>query len=103
VDSKTKKADNEVLYNDIKLYFDTNFITYASKDKCRSSIIKWIEEQDSLYDTSEMKNENYKLMGKRTRGVVIIKVVKDDEDVGDDTEFFAKLNESDTQTVTLHT
>ena len=88
-DTKTKKADNEGLCSDIKLYFDTNFITFASKDKCRCSIIKWLEEKNSLYDSSKLKDEHYKVMGKRTRGVIIVKEVE--TDILDDTSFFAKL------------
>lgn len=87
-DTKTKKADNEGLCSDIKLYFDTNFITFASKDKCRCSIIKWLEEKNDLYDSSKLKDEHYKVMGKRTRGVIIVKQV---DTILDGANFFAKL------------
>lgn len=75
-DLHKKEPHNADLANDIKLYFDTNFISYASKDRCRMSIIKWLEENEE-YDTSEMRNEHYTINGKRMRGVVILNEIEE--------------------------
>ena len=75
-DSHKREPHNADLANDIKLYFDTNFVSYASKDRCRMSIIKWLEENEE-YDTSEMRNENYTINGKRMRGVVIVNEIEE--------------------------